>query len=58
MAVLLSDGPEGTTWMEVGRPNARFGDRTGHVKELVLTNEHGWGEFRCNGGSVSVWVEE
>ena len=37
---------------------ARFRDITGHVTQPVLTNEHGWGEFRCNGGSVSVWVEE
>lgn len=58
MAVLLSDGPEGTKWMEVGKPHSRFTDRTGHVKGAVLTNEHGWGEFRCNGGSVSVWVQE
>jgi alpha-amylase len=58
MAVLLSDGPEGTKWMEVGRPNARFLDLTEHVKEPIMTNEQGWGEFRCNGGSVSVWVQE
>jgi alpha-amylase len=44
--------------MEVGKPNTRFHDRTGHVKETVLTNEQGFGEFRCNGGSVSVWVQE
>jgi alpha-amylase len=58
MAVLLSDGAEGTKWMEVGRPNAAFQDVTEHVKETVTTNEHGWGEFRCRGGSVSVWVED
>jgi alpha-amylase len=58
MAVLLSDGPEGTKWMEVGKPNARFKDVTEHVEEPVVTNEHGWGEFRCNGGSVSVWLQE
>jgi alpha-amylase len=57
MAVLLSDADGGTKWMEVGKPNARFDDVTEHVKETVMTNEHGWGEFRCNGGSVSVWVE-
>jgi alpha-amylase len=57
MAVLLSDGPEGTKWMDVARPNSIFTDLTGHVKESVITNESGWGEFRCNGGSVSVWVE-
>lgn len=57
MAVLMSDGAEGTKWMEVGRANARFTDLTGHVKGTVTTNAEGWGEFRCNGGSVSVWVE-
>jgi alpha-amylase len=58
MAVLLSDGQEGTKWMDVARPNATFVDVTEHVKERVRTNEDGWGEFRCNGGSVSVWVQE
>ena len=58
MAVLMSDGQEGTKWMDVGRSNARFVDLTEHVKEPVVTNESGWGEFRCNGGSVSVWVQE
>jgi alpha-amylase len=58
MAVLMSDGAEGTKWMEVGRPNARFVDLTEHVREPVCANEAGWGEFRCNGGSVSVWVQE
>ncbi len=58
MAVLLSNGDSGTKWMEVGKPNANFYDLTGHIKEPIKTNEHGWAEFRCNGGSVSVWVEE
>jgi alpha-amylase len=58
MAVLMSDGHEGSKWMEAGRANARFTDLTEHVKEPVVTNDAGWGEFRCNGGSVSVWVQE
>lgn len=58
MAVLLSDGPEGTKWMEVGKARTRFTDITGHVPDAVVTNEHGWGEFRCKGGSVSVWVSD
>jgi alpha-amylase len=57
MAVLMSDGPAGSKWMEVGKPNAKFMDMTGHVKDPVYTNQAGWGEFRCNGGSVSVWVQ-
>ena len=58
MAVLMSDGPEGLKWMEVGKPDTKFIDLTGHIKEPVYTNEWGWGEFDCQGGSVSVWVEE
>lgn len=56
MAVLLSNGGEGYKWMEVGAPNTVFEDCTGHLPALITTNEHGWGEFRCQGGSVSVWV--
>jgi alpha-amylase len=58
MAVLISDGQDGSKWMNVERPHAEFVDLTEHVREPVLTNEHGWGEFRCNGGSVSVWVQK
>ena len=57
MAVIMSDGSAGTKWMEVGKANTQFYDLTEHVKEPVTTNEWGWAEFRCNGGSVSVWVE-
>jgi alpha-amylase len=57
MAVLMSDGPGGSKWMEVGKPNTLFYDLTEHVTDPIQTNEHGWGEFFCNGGSVSVWVE-
>ncbi|MBD2461493.1 alpha-amylase [Oscillatoria sp. FACHB-1407] len=58
MAVIMSDGPAGHKWMEVGKPNATFRDITEHIKEPVQTNEWGWGEFRCKGGSVSVWVQD
>ncbi|MDX2097446.1 MAG: alpha-amylase [Leptolyngbyaceae cyanobacterium bins.59] len=58
MAVLMSDGPEGWKWMEVGKPNTTFRDLTEHVKQPVRTNQWGWGEFRCKGGSVSVWIED
>jgi alpha-amylase len=57
IAVLLTNGSEGFKWMEVGKPNATFTDVTGHVKEPIKTNDKGWAEFRCNGGSVSVWVQ-
>ncbi|HMU82776.1 MAG TPA: alpha-amylase [Leptospiraceae bacterium] len=58
MAVLMSDGPAGHKWMETGKRGAQFRDITGHVSHIVTTNGDGWGEFHCNGGSVSVWVEE
>jgi alpha-amylase len=58
MAVILSNGDAGNKWMEVGKPHTPFYDITGHIKEPIHTNEHGWAEFRCNGGSVSVWVEQ
>ncbi|MBD2598142.1 alpha-amylase [Nostoc spongiaeforme FACHB-130] len=57
MAVIMSDGSEGSKWMEVGKPNTKFIDLTEHIKEAVYTNEWGWGEFRCLGGSVSVWIQ-
>ena len=57
MAVLMSNGPAGNKWMEVGKPNTRFKDLTEHITDTVTTNESGWGDFRCTGGSVSIWVE-
>ncbi|MBW4457494.1 MAG: alpha-amylase [Nostoc indistinguendum CM1-VF10] len=57
MAVIMSDASEGVKWMEVGKPNTKFIDLTEHIKEAVYTNEWSWGEFRCLGGSVSVWIQ-
>jgi len=56
MAVLMSNGCDGFKWMEVGQPDTVYRDCTGHLSDAVVTNGHGWGEFRCKGGSVSVWV--
>jgi alpha-amylase len=58
MAVMMSDGPGGSKWMEVGKPNTTYYDVTKQVKETIQTNADGWGEFRCNGGSVSVWLPQ
>jgi alpha-amylase len=58
LAVLLTNGSSGSKWMETGAPNATYYDITEHIAEPVTTNEYGWGEFYCNGGSVSVWVEK
>lgn len=58
MAVVLTNGAEGSKWMNVFRPDATFYDITEHIPEKVRTNGDGWGEFRCRGGSVSVWLQE
>ncbi len=58
MAVVVSNGEGGCKWMEVGQCDRTYIDITEHIQEPVTTNEHGWGEFRCNGGSVSVWVPQ
>jgi alpha-amylase len=57
MAVLLTNGSDGTKSMEVGKAHTKFVDITEHIQDPVITDENGWGEFHCNGGSVSVWVE-
>ncbi len=58
IAVVLSNGWGGKKWMEVGKPNTTFYDITKHMTDRVTTNEYGWGEFGCRGGSMSVWISE
>ena len=58
MGVLMSDGPGGSKWMYVGKANATFYDYTGNRSDKVYSNNSGWAEFKCNSGSVSVWVQE
>jgi alpha-amylase len=57
-AVLMSDGPGRSKWMEVGGVHAGrvFVDLLEHCPGEVLINADGWGEFCCSGGSVSVWA--
>jgi alpha-amylase len=57
LAVMMSDGPGGSKWMETGKPNQMYRDLTSHTLAPITTNKDGWGEFRCEGGSVSVWIE-
>lgn len=44
--------------MYVGKQHAGkvFYDLTGNRSDTVTINSDGWGEFKVNGGSVSVWV--
>lgn len=56
MAVILGNGEDGTKSMETYYPNTTYYGLTKHVSNLTVTNQDGWGEFRCSGRSVSVWV--
>ncbi|MFQ3613324.1 MAG: alpha-amylase [Cyanobacteriota bacterium] len=58
LAVLMSNGWDGYKWMNAGKSNTKFMDITEHISHPVWTNEWGWAEFRCRGGSVSVWVAD
>ena len=57
MAVVLSNSEEGRKWMNVGHSNCTYIDITEHIAEPVTTNDEGWAEFRCNGGSISLWIK-
>jgi len=58
MAVLMSDGDAGWKWMDVGKAHTVFRDLSGHLQGAITTNADGWAQWRCLGGSVSVWVEQ
>ncbi len=58
VAVVLSNGDDGSKYMEIGQPNQVYVDITEHIDEPVTTNDEGWAEFSCKGGSVSVWVRQ
>jgi alpha-amylase len=56
MAVIIGNGAAGTKWMDVGKSDTTYVDLTRSILTPVTTNTDGWGEFCCQGGSVSVWV--
>jgi alpha-amylase len=56
LAVLLSNQADGAKAMRTAAPNVTYTDLTKQVPDPVVTNEEGWGEFRCKPGSVSVWT--
>ena len=58
LAVVLSNGEDGKKYMETGYPDKTYIDLTNHISDTVVTNKDGWGEFRCNARSISVWVPQ
>jgi alpha-amylase len=58
MAVVLSNGDQGSKVMEVGQPSRTYIDLTKQIDEPVTTDKAGWAEFHCAAGSVSVWVPQ
>ncbi|WP_349304857.1 alpha-amylase [Paenibacillus sp. Marseille-Q4541] len=60
LATLITDGPGGNKDMFVGTQNAgeTWIDVTGNRTDKVVINSSGYGNFKVNGGSVSVWVEQ
>lgn len=62
LASLISDSGSGvkSKWMEVGKQHAGevWYDYTGNLQETVSINADGWGEFKVNGSSQSVWVKQ
>ena len=59
LVTIMSDGPGGEKFINVGQKlaNSTFYDYTENVKEEVHVDASGNGIFRCNGGSVSIWVK-
>jgi len=56
LAVLMSNGAAASKKMQTTNPGKRYIDITGSISESVTTNKDGWGTFRCNAGSVAVWI--
>ena len=57
MAVIMSNGSEGSKHMRLPAANCTYVDLTEHIGESITADEQGWAELRCNSGSVSVWVK-
>ena len=58
LAAVLSNNGGGSIRMFMGKAFAGrvFNDVLGTCTENTVIDEEGWGEFRCEAGSVSVWL--
>lgn len=59
IAVIMSDRDGGTKNMYIGSnfKGCKMYDITGNIQDEITVDENGNAEFRCNGGSLSVWVK-
>lgn len=57
-AIIMSNGDKGFKLMDIRKKftGKKFIDRLGNYSGEVIINKDGFGEFRCKGASVSVWV--
>lgn len=60
LVCIMSNGEGGEKSMNVGSLNAgcTYRDYLGNVTDTVTVDENGNGIFRCNGGSVSIYIKE
>ncbi|MGX7092822.1 alpha-amylase [Hutsoniella sourekii] len=60
LAVIMSIADSSHKVMNVGASQAgrTYVDYMGNVEDKVVINDQGDGDFKCLGGSVSVWVDE
>ncbi len=60
LVCVMSNGPGSHKYIEMGelRSGQTFYDLTGHCTEPVTLNDKGGADFYCDGGSVSVWVQQ
>lgn len=60
IAVIMTDKYGGSLKMNVGIKNSNtvFYDCTGNIKETVITDNEGNGEFFCKDGSASIWIKQ
>ncbi len=57
-AVLISNGEDGSKYMDVGTDHAgeEWAEATGSIQDRVTIGEDGHAEFRVCGGKVAVWA--
>lgn len=60
LAFLMSSGDDGTKLMNVGenRKGEVWREFTGNIKDEVVIDENGNGEFKTSGGNLAVWVKK